>query len=204
MTSLKVVAVLAVAAAAAGPLTLPALLPQQQPADIHYLRLIKKFDLPGPLGKRFDYLTIDGDQHYLLSAHLGAGILYVIDLANDNVVKAIPDVPGVEGVEYVPGLKKAYTSDWHENKVGVVDLASLAVIKKLPSGDKPDGSAYAEPFHKLYVSDERGRDETVIDVNKDEVIRTLRFNSETGMPEYDPVARKLYVNLQGRKYLRRD
>src|SRR5215469_15965323 len=28
------------------------------------------------------------------------------------------------------------------------------------------------------------------------VIRTLHFDSETGMPQYDPVARKVYVNLQ--------
>jgi len=41
----------------------------------------RKFDLPGPGGKRFDYLTIDEDDHYLLSAHLAAGQTYVIDLA---------------------------------------------------------------------------------------------------------------------------
>src|SRR5438552_16998331 len=88
------------------------------------LKKIAEFDLPGPVGKRFDYLTIDTDDHYLLSAHLGAGILYVLDLKDNKVVKAVPDEPGVEGVEYVPGLRKAYTSDWHENKVGV-DARSL-------------------------------------------------------------------------------
>src|ERR1700675_72559 len=75
------------------------------------LKQIAAFDLPGPAGKRFDYLTIDYEDHYLLSAHLAAGILYVIDLRTNKLVKAIPDVPGVEGVEYVPGLKKVYTSD---------------------------------------------------------------------------------------------
>lgn len=169
---------------------------QQRPSASHTLRQVASFDLPGPAGKRFDYLTIDTDDHYLLSAHLGAGILYVINLQDNRVVKAIPDVPGVEGVEYVPGLRKAYTSDWHEDKIGVVDLKRMAVIKKIPSGNKPDGSAYAEPFHKLYVSDERGRDETVIDVTTDSVLKTLRFDSETGMPQYDPVAHKIYVNLQ--------
>ena len=29
-------------------------------------------------GERFDYLTIDEEDRYLLSAHLGPGILYVI------------------------------------------------------------------------------------------------------------------------------
>jgi hypothetical protein len=39
------------------------------------LKQIAAFDLPGPVGKRFDYLTIDYDDHYLLSAHLAAGLL---------------------------------------------------------------------------------------------------------------------------------
>lgn len=160
------------------------------------LRKIAAIDLPGPPGKRFDYLTIDYDDGYLLSAHLGAGILYVIDLKTNKLVKAIPDVPGVEGVEYIPELKKVYTSDWHENKIGVIDLRQMKVIAKIPTADKPDGSAYAPDFHKLYVSDERGKVEAVIDVRQDRQIKTLSFKSETGMPQYDPAAKLVYVNLQ--------
>jgi hypothetical protein len=160
------------------------------------LKQVAAIDLPGPAGKRFDYLTIDYDDGYLLSAHLGAGLLYVIDLKTNKVVKTIPDVPGVEGVEYVPELKKVYTSDWHEKKIGVIDLRPGKVIAKLPAQQKPDGSAYAPPFHKLYVSDERARTEIVVDVRTDKVINTLNFKSETGMPQYDPVAKLIYVNLQ--------
>src|SRR5487761_210792 len=76
------------------------------------LKPIATIDLPGPKGKRFDYLTIDYPDHYLLSAHLAAGLLYVIDLHTNKLVKAIPDVPGVEGVTFVPDLDKVYTSDW--------------------------------------------------------------------------------------------
>ncbi|HEY6442975.1 MAG TPA: YncE family protein [Candidatus Acidoferrales bacterium] len=160
------------------------------------LKKMLEFSLPGPPGKRFDYLTIDQNDHYLLSAHLAAGLLYVIDLRTNTVVKTIPDVPGVEGVEYVPGLKKAYTSDWYENEIGVVDLRTMQVVKKIPTESKPDGSAYAPPFQKLYVSDERGKAEAIIDVKKDEIVKTLHFDSETGMPRYDRIARKVYVNLQ--------
>jgi hypothetical protein len=32
------------------------------------LKKLAEFDLPGPPGKRFDYLTIDTDDHYLISA----------------------------------------------------------------------------------------------------------------------------------------
>lgn len=165
------------------------------------LRKIAVIDLPGAPGKRFDYLTIDNQDHYLLSAHLAAGLLYVIDLRTNQLVKAIPDVPGVEGVEFVPELNKVYTSDWYENKIGVVDLRQMKVIKKLPTESKPDGSTYAGPFHKLYVSDERGKVEAVVDVNSDTIIRTLHFDSETGMPQYDPVSRKVYLNLQDQNIL---
>jgi len=160
------------------------------------LKRVAGFDLPGPPGKRFDYVTIDPDDHYLISAHLAANQTYVIDLRTNKVVATVTDTPGAEGVEYVPELKKVYTSNAGDNTIGVVDLRSMKVVKKLPTERKPDGSAYAAPFHKLYVSDERGKAEAIVDVTNDKVVKTLHFNSETGMPQYDPVARKVYVNLQ--------
>jgi hypothetical protein len=160
------------------------------------LKQIAKFDLPGPGGKRFDYLTIAADEHYLISAHLAAEQTYVIDMRTNKVVATVTDTPGAEGVEYVPELKKFYTSNAHDNTIGVVDLKQMKVVKKLKTEAKPDGSAYAAPFRKLYVSDERGKAEAIVDVNKDEIVKTLHFDSETGMPQYDPVARKVYVNLQ--------
>jgi len=66
------------------------------------LKQIATIDLPGPKGERFDYLTMDDEDHYLLSAHLGPGILYVIDVRTNKLVKAIPGVPGITGLEYVP------------------------------------------------------------------------------------------------------
>src|SRR5207245_6667613 len=160
------------------------------------LKRISTLDLPGPGGKRFDYLTIDADDHYLIAAHLAAGQTYVIDLRTNRVVATVADTPGAEGVEYVSELNKFYTSNAGDNTIGVVDMRQMKVVKKLPTERKPDGSAYAAPFHKLYVSDERGKAEAIVDVTKDEIVKTLHFNSETGMPQYDPVARKIYVNLQ--------
>lgn len=160
------------------------------------LKKIAEYDLPGPPGKRFDYLTIDPDDGYLISTHLAAGQTYVIDLRTNKVVATVIDTPGAEGVEYVPELKKLYTSNAGDNTIGVVDLKQMKVVKKLKTEAKPDGSAYAAPFHKLYVSDERGKAEAVVDVQKDEIVRTLHFDSETGMPQYDSATRKVYVNLQ--------
>src|SRR5262245_23031145 len=160
------------------------------------LRKIAEFELPGPPGKRFDYLTIDEDDNYLLSAHLAAGLLHVIDLRTNTVVRTVSGVPGVEGVAYIAEGKKVYTSNWGENKIGVIDLARMAVIKRLPTETKPDGIAYAAPFHKTYVSNERAKAESVIDVTTDTIVKVLRFDSETGVPQYDPIARRIYVNLQ--------
>ena len=173
-----------------------------QPAAEHpSLRLIVEFELPGPPGKRFDYLTIDEDDNYLLSAHLGAGLLHVVDLRANTVVKTVPDVPGIEGVAYIAEGKKIYTANWGENKIGVIDVARMAVVKRLPTEAKPDGIAYAAPFHKAYVSNERAKAESVIDVRGDTIVKVLRFDSETGVPQYDPIARKIYVNLQDQNIL---
>jgi DNA-binding beta-propeller fold protein YncE len=160
------------------------------------LKRIAAIDLPGPPGERFDYLTMDYEDHYLLSGHLGPGILYVIDVRTNKLIKAIPGVPGITGLEYVPGLKRVYTSNWGENKIGVVDLKQMKVIKRLATGEKPNGSTYAEPFGKIYVSDTNGKEEAIVDVHKDVITKTLHFNSETGTPEYDPVGRKVYINLR--------
>jgi DNA-binding beta-propeller fold protein YncE len=157
------------------------------------LKRVATIDLPGPVGQRFDYLTIDYEDHYLLSAHLGPGIMYVIDTRTNRLVKAIPGVPEITGLEYVPGLKKVYTSNRGENKVGVVDLKQMRLTGKIALTDKPNGSTYAEPFGKMYVST-YGTEEAVFDVRKDVQTKSLKFEG-TGMPQYDSVGRKVYVNL---------
>ena len=160
------------------------------------LKQVATIDLPGPKGERFDYLTVDDEDHYLLSAHLGPGILYVIDMRTNKLVKAISGVPGITGLEFVPETRKVYTSDWGEEKIGIVDLHSMTVVKRLATAAKPNGSTYAAPFHKVYVSDTLGKAVAVVDANKDEIVKTIEFASETGMPQYDSAARKVYVNLR--------
>jgi len=162
------------------------------------LTKVAVIEVPGPKGERFDYLTIDAEDHYLLSGHLGPGILYVVDMRTNRLVKAIPGLPGITGLEYVPGLHKVYTSNWGEEKIGVVDLRKMSVIKRLPTESKPNGMAYAEPFRKVYVVNTLGKAVTVIDVDKDEIVKVLRFDSETGTPGYDSIAKRIYAAFQQR------
>jgi DNA-binding beta-propeller fold protein YncE len=160
------------------------------------LTKVAVIEVPGPKGQRFDYLTIDAEDHYLLSGHLGPGILYVVDMRTNKLVKAIPGLPGITGLEYVPGLHKVYTSNWGEEKIGVVDLRTMSVIKRLPTESKPNGIAYAEPFRKVYVANTLGKAVSVIDVDRDEIVKVLRFDSESGTPGYDVIAKRIYVTLR--------
>lgn len=66
------------------------------------LRQISAIDLPGPKGKRFDYLTIDPSRHLLLSTHLGAGLLYAIDLRTNKLVKTFEVCLGLKGWNSLP------------------------------------------------------------------------------------------------------
>src|SRR6516225_3867476 len=142
-----------------GTLTLAGAVGVQAQSGAPTLKKVKEYDLPGPPGKRFDYLTIDADEGYLTSAHLAANQTYVIDLRTDKVLATVTDTPGAEDVEYVPEFQKFYTSNAGNNTIGVVDMKQMKVVKKLKTESKPDGSTYAAPYHKLYVSDERGRAE---------------------------------------------
>jgi YVTN family beta-propeller protein len=160
------------------------------------LRKLASIELPGPKGKRFDYVTTDPDDHFIVVAHMYGNQTYFVDTRTNQVAATVSDTPGVEGVEYVPDERKIYTSNSGDNTIGVIDIAQRKVIKKLKTEAKPDGSTYAAPFHKLYVSDERGKAEAVVDTRADTILKTLRFNSETGMPQYDPFAKLVYVNLQ--------
>jgi DNA-binding beta-propeller fold protein YncE len=117
-------------------------------------------------------------------------------MRTNKLVKAIPRLPGITGLEYVPGLHKVYTSNWGEEKIGVLDLRTMSVIRRLPTESKPNGMAYAEPFRKVYVVNTLGKAVSVIDVDKDEIVKVLRFDSETGTPGYDAVAKRIYVPLR--------
>jgi len=101
------------------------------------LKKVTEFDLPGPLGKRFDYLTITLDDHYLLSAHLAAGQMYVIDLRTNKIVATVLDTPGAEGVEYVPELKKAYTSNAGDNTIGTLRHSTSSTFLMNEAKRKP-------------------------------------------------------------------
>lgn len=169
---------------------------QAIPVGSATLKRIAVIELPGPRGEHFDHLAIDYDDHCLLSAHLGPGILYVIDTRTDALVRAIPGLYGITAPVCVPEMRKVYTCDWAENKIGVVSMDTMRVTGKLPTREKPNGGVYAKSFGKVYISDTLGKEVAVVDVRRDAIVKELKFDSETGMVQFDPVGRKVFVNLR--------
>jgi len=172
------------------------LIPQAFPPNSTTLKKIAVIELPGPPGEHFDHLAIDYEDHYLLSAHTGPGILYLIDTRTNRLVNAIHGLPGITAMVYVPELGKVYTCDWGENKIGVVSLSAMSVVKKLPAREKPNGGTYAAPFGKVYISDTMGKEVAVLEVHSDTIAKEVKFDSETGMAQFDPISGKVLVNLR--------
>src|SRR5258708_32380481 len=95
------------------------------------LRKIAQVEFPGPKGKRFDYVTIDPDDHFVIVAHMHANETYFVDTRTNRLAATITDTPRVEGVAYVPDQRKVYTSNSGDHTLGAIDIAQRKVIKKL-------------------------------------------------------------------------
>ena len=108
------------------------------------LKKIAEFDLPGPPGKRFDYLTIDPDDHYLISAHLGAEQTYIIDHRTNKVVATVKR-PGSlawsrRAVECALDQAMRYTSEQRVKAVAISDGLMLY------AADVADGGLREQDF----------------------------------------------------------
>ena len=147
---------------------------------------------------RFDYATIDPQRRLLFIAHLGSGIVTVVDLRDERVVANIPDVPGVHGVLAVPALGEMFATATDRNRLEVISERTFHVVASAPAGVYPDGMAYAPGAHELFISDEAGHTETVVDTRSNRRIATIAMGGEVGNSQYDPVSRRILVDVQTR------
>jgi DNA-binding beta-propeller fold protein YncE len=159
------------------------------------LKKIATIQLPGPLGKPFDALTIDSQNHWLFCTHTGVNALYVIDLENYKLTQTVTGLPGVRSVVYIPELKRIFASVSGEDSIDVIDASTFEVTKKIPTEAAPAAMAFAAPQGYLFVSDELARAVVVLDAAREAPVRILRFDSRTGTLQYDSVTQKVYVNL---------
>jgi YVTN family beta-propeller protein len=159
------------------------------------LRTIVDIPLAGG-SSRLDYQSLDQRAGLLFIAHLGAGMVSVLDTRLNRIVATIPHVAGVHGVLAVPALRRVYASATDDNQVAVIDERTLRVIARVPGGDYPDGLAYDPVAHTVFVSDEAGGTDTVIDTRTNRRIATIPLGGEAGNTQDDPVSRRMFVDVQ--------
>ena len=153
--------------------------------------------LPGS-ADRFDYESIDPKRRLLAIAHLGSGLVTIVNLRNDRVVANISGLPGVHGVLAVPDLGEIFATATDENTVAVISERNDRVIARAPAGSYPDGMAYDPREHELFISDETGATETVIDTQTNRRIATIPLGGEVGNSQYDARSRLVDVDVQTR------
>lgn len=164
------------------------------------LALLQDVPLPGGTS-RFDYESVDQENHLLFIAHLGANSIIAFDTRARRVVGVIPDVPSVHGVLVVPQMHRVYASATGTNQVVVIDEGDRRVLARIPGGEYPDGMAYDPIVHKLYVSDEFGRTETVINPSTNTRVHTIDLGGEAGNSQFNPLDGNIYVDVQTRNEL---
>lgn len=156
-------------------------------------------DIPlagGP--NRFDYETVDPQHRLLFIAHLGSGIVTVLNLQTNSVVTNIKGVPGVHGVLAVPSLNEVFATATDQNRVDVISETDFHIIAHAPAGVYPDGMTYAPREHELFISDEAGQTETVVDTRTNKRVATIEMGGEVGNSQYDPVTHQVFVDVQTR------
>ena len=164
------------------------------------LKTVAEIPLSGR-ATRWDYASLDPATHRLYLAHMGDGVVTVVDTQKRAVVQDVHNVDDVHGVLFVPELDRVYASATGKGEVVAIDPKTLKIIARMPAGDYPDGMAYAPAAHKLYVSDEHGGTDTVIDVRTNQRIATIDLGGEVGNTQYDPVSKHIFANVQTRHQL---
>lgn len=147
---------------------------------------------------RFDYESIDPQRRLLFIAHLGSGIVTVVDLRTNNVLANIRGVPGVHGVLAVPSLGEVFATATDRNRLDVISEKNFQIVAHAPTGVYPDGMTYAPPQHKLFISDEAGQTETVVNTRTNKRVATIPMGGEVGNSQYDPVSHLVFVDVQTR------
>ena len=171
-----------------------------QSNDVAQLRTIRDVALPGDTS-RFDYESIDPQEHRLYIAHLGAGSVVVYDTQQGQVIAEIAGVPGVHGVLAIPELGRVYATATSSRQIAAIDTASLSVVAMAQGDGYPDGLAYAPDVGKVYVSDEQDGNETVVDVQSNQRLGAISLGGEAGNTQYDPASHRMYVAVQSRTRL---
>lgn len=140
----------------------------------------------------WDYVSVDSGSHRLFVSH--SDRVVVIDTSKNAILKEIPGTPGVHGIALAPELKKAFSSNGKEGKVGVIDLGDLSLRTKIPVGENPDSIIFDQKRQEVYAFNGRSHSASVIDAKSEKVVATIPL---PGKPEEGAADdNRVYVNVE--------
>ncbi len=142
----------------------------------------------------WDYLSVDAAAHRLYVSH--GNVVVVIDTVEDKVIGEIGDTPGVHGLAVAPELKRGYTTNGRENKLGIIDLTTLKTVAKVVTGANPDAMLYEPGRGEVYSFNGRGQSATVIDAKSGKVVATIPLGGKPEFAAPDPAAGRIYCNIE--------
>jgi DNA-binding beta-propeller fold protein YncE len=132
---------------------------------------------------------------------MGDGQIVVFDIAAQQVIGTIGDLPQVTGLALLPGTSQLYASVSSAHQVAAIDTRNNTVVARFGDIGFPDGIDYAPPADRLFVSDESGGGEVVIDPKSNRVVDTIDLGGEAGNTHFDPGSGCMLVAVQSKDQL---
>jgi YVTN family beta-propeller protein len=147
----------------------------------------------------WDYLSVDPGSHRLFISH--SDRIVVADTTKNVVIKEIPGTPGIHGIAIASDLKKAFSSDGKEGKVGVIDLESLSIKGKIAVGEGPDAILYEPLKQEVYSFNGKSHSASVIDAKAEKVVATIDLPGRPEEGASDGELGRVFVNIEDKAEL---
>ncbi|WP_317191939.1 YncE family protein [Hymenobacter rubidus] len=155
-------------------------------------RLLNTISIGGEGG--WDYLSVDPAGERLYVSH-GTQV-EVIDLTTHKLVGAIPNTPGVHGIEVVPGAGRGYITCGRNSTCVVFDVKTLKPIgAPIPTGPKPDALLYDAFSKRVFIFSNDGGKSTVLDASTGAVVGTAELGGDVEASATDGKGH-IFVNLE--------
>ena len=86
----------------------------------------------------FDHADVHPATGRVFVAHTANDALHIIDVANDRLLRSIPNLKGVAGALVSPEANLVFTSNRGEDTVGIFPFNDEAALAKVPVGASPN------------------------------------------------------------------
>jgi DNA-binding beta-propeller fold protein YncE len=188
LTTLTVLACVALPLHAAAPAKTPAKAPEKSPG----YHVTKEIQIGGEGG--WDYLTVDPVGRRLYVSH--STKVEVVDADSGKKVGEVTGLSGVHGIAIAHDLNRGFISNGRSSTVTLFDLKTLANAGDVKvTGENPDAILY-DPFSsQVFAFNGRSKNATVLDARTGKVLGTIELG---GKPEFATTDLKgrVFVNLE--------